>query len=93
MTMKAFNLLDKSGDGFITAEDVSKIYDVSKNPDFISNRLTRDQILGNFLNQFDGARGNDDGKVTKEEWIDYYTDVSASISSDEYFVRMMETTW
>lgn len=45
------------------------------------------------MNQFDGARGNNDGKVTWAEFLDYYTDVSMSIPSDEYFVRMMESTW
>lgn len=55
--------------------------------------MDKAQILENFLNQFDGARGNNDGKVTVDEFIDYYTDLSMSIASDEYFVRMMESTW
>jgi Ca2+-binding EF-hand superfamily protein len=31
--------------------------------------------------------------VTLDEFVDYYTDVSCSIPSDEYFVKMMESTW
>jgi len=31
--------------------------------------------------------------VTLDEFIDYYTDLSMSIASDEYFVRMMESAW
>jgi len=38
-------------------------------------------------------RGNNDGTVTKQEWTDYYTDLSMSLPSDEYFVRMMESVW
>ena len=38
-------------------------------------------------------RGNRDGIISKEEFIDYYTDLSMSMPSDEYFVRMMESTW
>ena len=38
-------------------------------------------------------RGNNDGVVTKQEWDDYYTDLSMSLPSDEYFVRMMESVW
>lgn len=31
--------------------------------------------------------------MTLDEFVDYYTDVSCSIPSDEYFVKMMESTW
>jgi Ca2+-binding EF-hand superfamily protein len=93
MVLKAFAMLDKSGDGVITASDICNIYDVSKNPDYLEGRLDKEQILENFLNQFDGARGNNDGKVTLDEFIDYYSDLSMSIASDEYFVGMMESTW
>jgi len=45
------------------------------------------------LNTFDGAHGNNDGVITKNEWTDYYTDLSISLPSDDYFVQMMESTW
>lgn len=38
-------------------------------------------------------RGNNDGTITKQEWTDYYTDLSMSLPSDEYFVKMMESVW
>jgi Ca2+-binding EF-hand superfamily protein len=63
------------------------------NPEFIEGRKTKEQILSEFLNNFDGARGNKDGQVTIQEFSDYYTDLSMSVPSDEYFVRMMESTW
>ena len=93
MVLKAFAMMDKTGEGMITVQDIQGIYDVSRNPDFIEKRLTKEQILVNFLNQFDGARGNNDGKVTLDEFLDYYRDLSMSIPSDEYFVQMMESTW
>ena len=37
--------------------------------------------------------GNKDGTVTKQEFFDYYTDISTSIASDEYFVEMIESAW
>ena len=93
MVLKAFAMMDKDGGGVITVQDICGIYDVSRNPDFIEKRLTKDQILSNFLNQFDGARGNNDGKITLDEFVDYYRDLSMSLPSDEYFVQMMESTW
>ena len=38
-------------------------------------------------------RGNNDGVVSKQEWTDYYSDLSMSLPSDEYFVKMMESVW
>lgn len=34
-----------------------------------------------------------DGKVTKDEWIEYYANVSSSIDTDEYFAVMMNNAW
>jgi calcyphosin len=63
------------------------------NPEFIGGIKTKEQILTEFLNNFDGAKGNKDGVITKNEFVDYYTDLSMSCPSDEYFVKMMESTW
>lgn len=93
MVQKAFAMLDRDGSGQINIQDITGIYDVSMNPEFLEGRKTRDEILQDFLNNFDGAKGNNDGVVTMQEWTDYYTDLSMSTPSDEYFVRMMESTW
>lgn len=42
MVLKAFSMMDKSGEGVITVSDICHIYDVSRNPDFIEKRLTKD---------------------------------------------------
>jgi len=91
--MKAFAMLDKNGGGTVTVSDIEGIYDVSRNPEFLEGRASKEQILTNFLNQFEGARGNKDGIITIDEFCDYYTDVSMSTPSDDYFVAMMESTW
>ena len=46
-----------------------------------------------FLNNFEGVQGNKDGVISKDEFYDYYMDLSMVISSDEYFVAMMESCW
>ena len=89
----AFANMDKDGSGKITIKDICQIYDVSQNQDFIDGKLTRDEILEQFLDGFDGAKGNNDGVITLEEWVDYYTDLSMSLPSEEYFVAMMESVW
>lgn len=76
MVLKAFAMLDKTGDGLITFEDVKTLFDVSGSPDFAERRLTKDQIVSNFMNSFEGKHGNKDGVITLEEFLDYYSDVS-----------------
>ena len=34
-----------------------------------------------------------DGIVTMEEFVEYYTNISASIDNDEYFELMMNQAW
>ena len=93
MVLKAFAMLDKTGDGRITFEDVKDIYDVSGSPDFTEKRLTKEQIVSNFLNSFEGKHGNKDGAISLDEFVDYYSDVSQSIPGDEMFIAMMEQSW
>ena len=63
------------------------------NPEFLEGRKTRDEILQDFLNNFDGARGNNDGVVTRQEWDDYYAAVSANIDNDNHFIQLMRNAW
>lgn len=38
-------------------------------------------------------KGINDGKITKDEFIDYYTFISASIDNDQYFELMINNAW
>ena len=71
-------------------QDLKGVYNAKKHPEVIEGKKTEDQVLTEFLSGMEGVCGNRDGTVTKKEWIDYYTDVSASIATDAYFVAMME---
>jgi len=54
MVQKAFAMLDKSGTGAIGMSDIAGIYDVSMNPEFLEGRKTREEILTDFLSNFEG---------------------------------------
>lgn len=43
--------------------------------------------------QYSDIKGLNDGKITMEEFIDYYNFISASIDNDQYFELMMNNCW
>ncbi|OMJ67014.1 hypothetical protein SteCoe_35940 [Stentor coeruleus] len=87
----AYQKLDKTGDGVVNIDDIKALYDVSFHPDFRSGKKTRDQILVDFMSQWDTIKK--DGTVTLEEFEEYYKDVSASIDRDDVFELMMRNAW
>mmetsp|Transcript_27035 Transcript_27035/g.23864 ORF Transcript_27035/g.23864 Transcript_27035/m.23864 type:complete len:303 (+) Transcript_27035:15-923(+) len=93
MINKAFLILDKDGSGQVTVGDVNHLYDPSHHKDFIDGTKSKEEVIAEFLDSFDGAKGNNDGVITKQEWVDYYSDLSMSLPSDDYFVQMMESVW
>nr|XP_020636697.1 calcyphosin isoform X2 [Pogona vitticeps] len=88
----AFQKLDRTGDGLVTVEDLRGVYHCHGHPKFKSGEWTEDQVFRAFLDNFDSP-GDKDGKITAEEFLNYYSGVSASIDSDEYFVDMIKSAW
>jgi Ca2+-binding EF-hand superfamily protein len=94
----AFNKLDKDGNGWIDITDIRGVYNAAKHPDVLSGKKVEDQILQEFLETFETAhamRNNDAPNyvVTKEEFEEYYNNISASIEDDAYFELMMNNAW
>jgi len=87
----AFKKLDKTGDGIITVDDLKGVYNAKSNPKYKNGEMTEEQIFRGFLDSFDSD--SKDGKVTLEEFENYYAGVSASIDSDVYFDLMMRNAW
>ena len=88
---KAFLKFDKDGNGFITTADLKGVYNASLHPKVQKGEMTEEQVFLEFMTNF-GDR-NKDGKITREEWNEYYAAVSASIDNDDYFVLLMQTAW
>lgn len=95
---KAYKILDKNGNGIVDLEDIRGVYNATKHPDVIAGKKTEDQIMLEFLETFEMHHnilnnGQSDGQITLEEFIEYYTNISASIDNDEYFALMINNAW
>lgn len=83
--------MDTDKNGIVDINDVKQKYDASKHPDVKSGKRTSDEILSEFLETFDTVEK--DGKVTANEFLVYYANVSSSIDDDDYFELMMRNSW
>lgn len=98
MVKKAFNHIDKDGSGILDINDIKDSYNASKHPDVIAGKKTEDNVLVEFLETFETHHnlkegGENDGRVTLEEFIEYYKNISCSIDNDDYFALMMNNSW
>ncbi|RLN88862.1 hypothetical protein BBJ28_00015202, partial [Nothophytophthora sp. Chile5] len=91
LVLAAFKILDADGNGVVDLNDIKANYNADKHPGVLEGRMTKDEVLREFLDTFDG--GEKDGKVHPNEFVRYYANVSASIDDDDYFELMIRNAW
>ena len=90
---EAFKKADRSGDGVFDAIDMKRVYKVTEHPKFKSGEWDEVRVFEEFLKTFEPDESKRDGRVTEEEFINYYAGVSANIDNDAYFNLMMRNAW
>jgi len=88
---QAYNKLDVNKDGKVTLEDVSKIYNVQGHPEVVSGRKSQEQVFVEFMSLWDTQKK--DAIVTFDEFVEYYSDISAGIDDDAYFTAVLTAAW
>ena len=96
---KVFDKLDKNKNGTVELEDIRGIYNAKKHPDVLSGKKSEDEILAEFLDTFEyhfsllNTNKSRDGKITLDEFIEYYNNISMSVPDDYYFEAIMNSAW
>lgn len=98
LIIQAFNILDKDGSGVIDFKDLANVYNGKQHPNVISGEKTEEQVLNSWLENFEMhhtiySGGINDSRITKEEWLEYYKNISMFIDNDAYFEVMMNNAW
>jgi len=98
IVMKAFDKMDKDNNGYLDYNDIKGVYSAKSHPDVVAGKKAEQQVLQEFLRTFEQHHNMKDNKasdsiVTKEEFIEYYSNVSCSIDDDKYFEVMMTNAW
>ena len=88
----AFTVLDRDGTGVLDPRDVIAAYDTSAHPDVRARTKTTDQALKEFVDAFD-VGGVIDGKITLEEFENFYANLSPTVADDDAFEALVRGTW
>lgn len=91
---KAWQSLDRQGLNQVSIDDMMRIYNAAEHPACLDGRHTEEETREEFSATFmshhkDHARD----WCTFGEFAEYYTDVSALIESDDYFIDVVRGTW
>lgn len=95
---KAFDKLDRNHNGVVEIDDIKDVYNAKNHPDVKLGKKTEEEALSEFLDTFElhyslAHPESRDRKITYDEFIEYYTNISMSIEDDRYFELMMTNAW
>jgi hypothetical protein len=90
--------MDHNNDGIIDLTDIKVKYNAKKHPDVMMGQRSEDDVLYEFLDTFEAHYGMKhpearDRKITMDEWLEYYNNVSCNIDHDDYFELMIQNAY
>jgi len=89
---KAFQQIDINGEGVVSPEEIIDRFDPTQHPDVKNGLKKAQEIFRDFMRSFE-VGGEVEGKITKNEFLNYYYNVSAAIDRDDYFEILLRNSW
>lgn len=89
---KAFQMIDSEGRGMVDPEEIIDRYDPTNHPDCKNGLKKTQEVFRDFLRVFDVST-EVEGKITRNEFDNYYFNLSASIERDDYFEQVICNAW
>ena len=92
----AFKKLDKEGRGAVDVKYMKGQFDAKNHPDVKTGKKNEDQVLGEFLETFEmfaNLKNINSPEINKDEFQEYYENVSAAIDDDKYFELVIASPW
>ena len=97
IVLQAFDKLDLDRSGVIDMNEIKALYNCKNHPDVKSGKKTEEDVYGEFIETFEMHhninKGTRDRRITKEEFLEYYTNISCSVDNDEYWDLMITNAW
>ena len=96
---QAFKAIDKNGIGLIELDDIRENYNAKMHPDVLSGKKTEEEVLAEFLDTFEyqfsllSDEKENESKISMEEFLDYYNNISLGIKDDDFFEEMIKNVY
>lgn len=90
LVLQAFQLIDDSGSGEVPVEELISLYDTSMHPAVICKKKTQEELNQVFAQDWRRIQG---GVVRLADFLEVYSNISASTDNDDYFELMVRNGW
>ena len=96
---QAFKAIDKNGIGLVELDDIRENYNAKMHPDVLSGKKTEEEVLAEFLDTFEyqfsllSDEKENESKISMEEFLDYYNNISLGIKDDDFFEEMIKNVY
>jgi len=97
IVLKAFDKLDLDKSGIVELNEIKSLYNFKNNKDVLNGKKSEEEVFNEFIETFEThhnlKKGFRDKKVSKEEFIEYYNNISMSIDDDDLFIELISNSW
>jgi Ca2+-binding EF-hand superfamily protein len=97
---RVFIILDRDNDGQVDINDIKQVFNPKRHPEVMQGRRSEEYFKSEFYESLEehhiyttGLSTSRQPKLDLDEFMDYYTNVSFCIDSDEIFSIIMNNVW